>query len=314
MIGENTLDKKQWKHKIGGNVIGTVLCFFMLAGAAALCIWFDKTGNGAILLGRIILVVFAVAFALSLYRVVFFKVLIGRDGFFYQSAPGNGRYYRYSELRNAWVSAGKETSSMSTFYLQFETREGSITRIAILEADTDAADYLVKRVAAVAASDATGMEDDQRDHIISGKIKGLTKIAVIGSIFAIVMWLSYTLFEEGLPPLTYALSAIAVFCAFVYVIMHYFFYRIEILRDGFYCRTNPFNGHSYKYRDISNCKLIESRKRYGSAYRRGVRETHYLDYLVFTDNTGKEHRIMYDKSLFEREMRILESRINKNHS
>ena len=308
------MEEKQWKHKIGGNLVGTILVFIMTVGMAALCIWFEKSNNGAILLGRIILVVFAVAFALSLYRVVFFKVLIDRDGFFYQSAPGNGRYYRYSELRNAWVSAGKETNSTSTFYLQFETREGSITRIAILEADTDAADYLVKRVAAVAASDATGMEDDQRDHIISGKIKGLTKIAVIGSIFAIVMWLSYTLFEEGLPPLTYALSAIAVFCAFAYVIMHYFFYRIEILRDGFYCRTNPFNGQSYKYRDISNCKRIESRKRYGSAYRRGVRETHYLDYLIFTDKSGKEHRIMYDKSLFEREMRILESRINKNHS
>ena len=308
------MEEKQWKHKIGGNLVGTSLVFIMTVGMAALCIWFEKSSNGAILLGRIILVVFAVAFALSLYRVVFFKVLIGRDGFFYQSAPGNGRYYRYSELRNAWVSSGKETNSTSTFYLQFETREGSITRIAILEADTDAADYLVKRVAAVAASDATGMEDDQRDHIISGKIKGLTKIAVIGSIFAIVMWLSYTLFEEGLPPLTYALSAIAVFCAFAYVIMHYFFYRIEILRDGFYCRTNPFNGRSYNYREITNCKLLESRKRYGSAYRRGVRKTHYLDYLVFTDKTGKEHRIMYDKGLFEREMRILESRINKNHS
>ena len=308
------MEEKQWKHKIGGNLVGTILVFIMTVGMAALCIWFEKSSNGAILLGRIILVVFAVAFALSLYRVVFFKVLIGRDGFFYQSAPGNGRYYRYSELRNAWVSSGKETNSTSTFYLQFETREGSITRIVILEADTDAADYLVKRVAAVAASDATGMEDDQRDHIISGKIKGLTKIAVIGSIFAIVMWLSYTLFEEGLPPLTYALSAIAVFCAFAYVIMHYFFYRIEILRDGFYCRTNPFNGRSYNYREITNCKLLESRKRYGSAYRRGVRKTHYLDYLVFTDKTGKEHRIMYDKGLFEREMRILESRINKNHS
>lgn len=308
------MDKKQWKYKIGGNVIGTVLCFIMLAGAAALCIWFKKTGNGAILPGRIILVAFAVAFALSLYRVVFFKVLIDRDGFFYQSAPGNGRCYRYSELRNAWVSADKETNSTSTFCLQFETREGSIVRIAILEADMDAADYLVKRVAAVVPSDVTGMEDDQRDHIISGKIKGLTKIVVIGAIFAIVMWLSYTLFEEGLPPLTYALTAIAAFCALVYVVMHYFFYRIEILRDGFYCRTNPFNGQSYKYRDITNCKLIESRKRYGSAYRSGVRKTYYLDYLVFTDNTGKERRIVYDKSLFEREMRILESRINKNNS
>ncbi len=308
------MEKKQWEYKIGGNLVGTILVFIMTVGMAALCLWFQKTGNGAILIGRIILAVFAVAFALSLYRVVFFKVRIGRDGFFYQSAPGNGRYYRYSELRNAWVSAGKETNSTSTFYLQFETREGAITRIAILEADMEAADYLVKRVAAVSASDATGMEDDQRDHIISGKIKGLMKIAVMGSIFAIVMWLSYTLFEEGLPPITYALSAIAVCCGFVYVVMHTFFYRIEILRDGFYCRTNPFNGRSYKYRDITNCKLIESRKRYGSAYRRGVRETHYLDYLVFTDNTGKERRIAYDKSLFEREMRILESRINKNHS
>ena len=308
------MEEKQWKHKIGGNLVGTILVFIMTVGMAALCIWFEKSSNGAILLGRIILVVFAVAFALSLYRVLFFKVLIDRDGFFYQSAPGNGRHYRYRELRNAWVSSGKETNSTSTFYLQFETREGEITRIAILEADMDAADYLVKRVAAVATSNATGMEDDGRDHIISGKIKGLTKIAVIGSILAIVMWLSYSLFEEGLPPITYALSAIGVFCAFVYVIMHIFFYRIEILRDGFYCRTNPFNGRSYKYRDITNCKLLESRKRYGSAYRRGVRKTHYLDYLVFTDKTGKEHRIMYDKGLFEREMRILESRINKNHS
>lgn len=174
--------------------------------------------------------------------------------------------------------------------------------------------YLVKRVAAVAASDVTGMEDDQRDHIISGKVQGLTRIAVIGSICAIVMWLSYTFIQEGLPPLTYALTAVATFCALVYVVMHYFFYRIEIFRDGFYCRTNPFDGRSYMYREITNCKLIESRKKYGSAYRSGVRKTHYLYYLVFTDNTGKERRIAYDKSLFEREMRILESRINKNHS
>ena len=308
------MEKKQWKYKIGGNTIGTVLCFVMLAGAAALCLWLEKTGNGAILFGRIILLVFAVVFLLGLYRVVFFKVLIDRDGFFYQSAPGNGRYYRYTELRNAWVNASKETNSTSTFYLQFETREGAIVRIAILEADLDAADYLVKRVAAVAASDATGMEDDQRDHIISGKVQGLTKIAVIGSIFAIVMWLSYTLIQEGLPPLTYALTAIAAFCALVYVVMHYFFYRIEILCDGFYCRTNPFNGRFYKYRDITNCKLIENRRQYGSAYRRGVRKTHYLYALVFTDKTGKERRIEYDKSLFEREINILASRINKNQS
>lgn len=307
------MDKKQWEYKIGGNIIGTVLCFIMLAGAAALCIWFEKTGNGAILLGRIILLAFAAAFALGLYRVVFFKVLIGRDGFFYQSAPGNGRYYRYSELRNAWVSKERGSNGAGACYLQFETRVGAIVRIAILEADLDAADYLVESVAAVVASDTTGMEDDQRDHIISGKTKGLTKIAVIGAIFAIVMWLSYTLFKEGLPAPTYTLSALAVFCALVYVIIHYLFYRIEIKRDGFYCRTNPFNGKTYKYRDITNCRLIESRRRYGSTYH-GSRRTYYIHFLIFTDKFGKEHRIQYDKSLFEREIHILETRINKRQS
>ena len=76
------MGNKQWKYKITGNVIGTILVFIMLVGMVALCLWFHKTDNGAIVFGRIILIIFAVAFILSLYRVLFFKVLIGKDGFF----------------------------------------------------------------------------------------------------------------------------------------------------------------------------------------------------------------------------------------
>lgn len=112
----------------------------------------------------------------------------------------------------------------------------------------------------------------------------------------------------------YALPAIASFCALVYLVVHYLFYRIEILRDGFYCRTNPFNGRFYKYRDITNCKLIEQRKRFGSAYHHGVRKTHYLYYLIFTDKSGKERRLEYDKGLFEREINILASRMKQSQS
>ena len=315
MIGEIALDKKQWKYKIGGGVgCGTILVFLMMVGMAALCLWFHKTGNGAIVLGRIILIVFAAAFGLSLYRTLFFKVLIDKDGFYYQSAPGNGRHYRYSEIRNAWVSSGKETNGTSTRYCQFETREGSIVRIAITEADMDAADYIVERVAAVAVNDATGMEDDHRNHIISGKTQGLTRIAVLGFIFGIVMLLSCSLHHEGLVPIGYILPAIATFCALVYFVMHYFFYKIEIKRDGFYCRTHPFNGQLYRYRDIASCKVIEKRRKSGSMHRHGVRKTHYLHYLVFTDKAGKEHRIQYDKGLFEREINILASRINQSQS
>lgn len=306
------MENKQWKYKIGGNLVGTILVFIMTVGMAALCLWFQKTGNGAILLGRIILTMFAVAFVLGLYRAIFFKVLINKDGFYHQSAPGNGRYYRYSEIRRAWISSGRETNSHEATYCNYETRDGKIVRIAITGADTDAAEYLIKRVEAVAVSNVAGTEDDMRDHTISGKVQGITRIAVLCFIIGIVMWLSHSLAQEGLPPIGYVLPVIASICALVYLVVHYLFYRIDIRRDGFYCRTNPFNGQFYKYRDITNCKEIERRRRTGSMHRHGGRRTHYLHYLIFTDKSGKEHRIQYDKGLFEREINILVSRINQS--
>lgn len=315
MIGEVILEKKQWKYKIGGGVgCGTILVFIMTVGMAALCLWFHKTGNDAILLGRIILTMFAAAFVLSLYRTIFFKVLINKDGFYYQSAPGNGRYYRYSEIRRAWLSSGRETNSNTATYCNYETRDGKIVRIAITGADTDAAEYLIKRVEAVAFSEVTATEDDQRDITISGKVQGLTRIGILVCIIGIVLWLSFSLAREGLPPVSYVPATIASACALVYMIAHYLFYRIDIKRDGFYCRTNPFNGQFYKYRDIASCKLIETRRKRGSVYRAGTRKTYYLYYLVFTDRSGKEHRIQYDKSLFEREINILLARMNQGQS
>lgn len=307
------MDQKQWKYKIGGNVVGTILAFIMLAGMAALCLWFEKTGNGAILLGRIILLMFAVAFVLGLYRTLFFKVLIDRDGFYHQSAPGNGRYYRYSEIRRAWISSGRETNSHEATYCNYETRDGKTVRIAITGADTDAAEYLIERVEAVAAL-GVAETDDMREHTISGKVQGITRIAVLCFIIGIVMWLSYSVAQEGLPPIGYVLSVIASLCALVYLVVHYLFYRIDIRRDGFYCRTNPFNGQFYKYRDIASCRVIERRRRTGSVHSHGGRRTHYLYYLIFTDKSGKEHRIQYDKGLFEREINILASRINQSQS
>lgn len=305
------MGNKQWKYKITGNVIGTILVFIMLVGMVALCLWFHKTDNGAIVFGRIILIIFAVAFILSLYRVLFFKVLIGKDGFFYQSAPGNGRYYRYNEIRKAWLSSGRETNANTAIYCNYETQDGKTVRIAITGADTDAANYLIKRASAVAASDGVRMEDSLQDYIISGKTQGVTRIAVMCFIFGIIMWLSYNLAKEGMPLVDDVLPLLAAFCALVYVVMHYFFYRIEIKRDGFYCRTNPFNGQFYEYRNIVNCKVVEQRKKFGSAYRKGVRKTHYMHYLIFTDKSGKEKSIKYDKGLFEREISILVSRMEE---
>ena len=236
------MDKKKWKHKITSGLTGVILSVIMLAIFGGLAIWFHVSQNDAIIIGRILVIFAAVAFVLALYRAVFFKVLIGKDGFFYQTAPGNGRYYHYYEIRKMWISSGNETNSQQMTYCNFETNEGKISRIFFMGVNLDAVDYLMKRVEAVETTDSSGATDDGRDLVISGKVQGGIRIAVVVFILAI---------------------------------------------------------------------LLEERKKFGSVRGRGVRETHYFYYLIFTDASNKKHRILYNKALFEREMNVLVSRIEQ---
>ena len=93
------MTNKQWKYKITSGLTGVILSFIMLAIFGGLAIWFHISQNDAIIISRILVIFAALAFALALYRAVFFKVLIDKEGFYYQTAPGNGRYYHYYEIR-----------------------------------------------------------------------------------------------------------------------------------------------------------------------------------------------------------------------
>ena len=83
------------------------------------------------------------------------------------------------------------------------------------------------------------------------------------------------------------------------------FFKLMIQKDGFYCRTNPFDGRYYRYGDILDCCLVEAE--------RGTRrhETYYAYYMKFTDRANRTHRVLYDKSLYEQEMNELVARIER---
>lgn len=255
------MGNQQWTHKITSGKAGVILSFIMLVGFGALAFWFHSTGNDAIIIGRIVVIFAAVAFFLALYRAVFFKVLIGKDGFFHQSHPGNGRYYRYSEIRKAWVSSGRETNAQETNYCNYETNEGKIVRFFITGANMDAVAFFLKRVEAVDVIGTDRTTDDMRDFVISGKVQGIQRIVVVGFILTVFLILENSLEKEGFPPVISILPIIVSLCSAVYVIVQYFFYKIEIQKDGFYCRTNPFNGRYYRYRDITCGTVREVRKK-----------------------------------------------------
>ena len=307
----NRTEPKNCEYKITNGLTGLILSLVMLLAFGGLTYWFYITHNGAIIIGKIIVIFAALAFVLALYRALFFKVLIYKDGFYYQTAPCNGRYYNYSEIRRIWVSSGRETNGIETNYCNFERNDGKIFRFNFIGVSIDAVDYLIERAESVEKVDNTVLNDDEREHIISGKVQGLQRIVVVIFIFAIILIMTKVLATSGLPPLTYILPVVLAAVAIALIIGYYFFYKIEIKKDGFYYRTNPFNGKYFEYSNIVECKLMEKQRKVGSAYHRGVRETHYFYFLIFTDTTNKKHKILYDKALFEREMNILVSRIKQ---
>lgn len=305
------MEDRKWEYRITSGLTGVILSFILLATFGGMAIWFHVSQNDAIIIGRILVIFAALAFSLALHRAIFFKVLIDKNGFFYQTAPVNGRYYNYHEIRRMWISSGMEATAQEMTYCNFETKEGRIFRFFFMGINSDAVDYLIERVEAAKSDDNSKEKEADNEIIISGKVQGGQRLAIVIFIFAILLLLTNSLVKQGLPPITAILPIVIAAVSLVLMIVHNLFYKIQIQKDGFYCRTTPFDGKYYKYCDITNCKLIEERKKFGSVRGSGTRETRYFYFLVFTDTTNKTHKILYNKALFEREMNILVSRIEQ---
>jgi len=302
--------EQQWKYKITSGIMGVILSAIMLAGFGALAIWMHNTQNGAIVIGRIVVIFAALAFVLALYRALFFKVLIGKDGFFYQSNPMNGKQYSFHEIKEAWISSGRETNANEMNYCNFETNSGKVIRFFYTGADLDAVEYFLERVEK-AQSIQLEQHVEQKEYHISGKVQGIQKIAVMLFLMGILCLLVNPLLREGLSIVSVYFPIILALFSLIYLIIHYCFYKIHIDEKGFFYQTNPFNGKTYKYDEIVECEIVEIRRRTGSVHRPGSRRTYYLHYFVFTDSTGKERKIAFDKSLFEHEINVLKSRIEQ---
>ena len=306
------MEDRKWEHRITSGLTGVILSFILLAAFGSLAIWFRVSQNDAIIISRILVIFAALAFSLALYRAIFFKVLIDKNGFFYQTAPGNGRYYNYREIRRMWISSGKEATAQQTTYCNFETSDGKTSRFFFMGINSDAVDYLMERVETATSVDTNSkIKEADNEIIISGKVQGGQRLAVVVFIFVILLLLTDSLVKQGLPLITAILPIVMAAVSIVMMVFHNLFYKIQIQKDGFYCRTNPFDGKYYKYSDITKCKLIEERKKFGSVRGSGTRETRYFYFLAFADTTNKTRKILYNKALFEREMNILLSRIEQ---
>ena len=300
------MEERNWKYKIT-NQTGVIVAFFMLALFGGVTFWLYTAHNGAYILVGGLAALMAIAFVLSVYSALFFKVFVDKDGFYFQTAPGNGWFYRYSEIRDMWLSSGRETNARQSTYCNFETTEGK--RLRFLVYDIDAADYMIERVEAM----GNKSEEDDLDCeiVITGKKEAgfmviPTILSILMAVVAVMIFLA-----SNLPPVLVAIPVVLELMSLGQILCLGLFYKVDIQKDGFYCRTNPFDGRYYRYSDILDCRLVESQRKFGSRYRGRVRKTYYFYDLKFIDRAHQTHRLPYNKSLYEGEMDELVARIER---
>ena len=295
------MEERNWKYKITGNWTAIIAVAITTVVSGGFTFWLYTAHDGAFVGLGGLTAFFAIICVLSAYGAMSFKLLVDQNGFYFRTKPGNGRYYRYREIRSMWLATDKETDLQQATYCNFETVEGKRTRFLVLDPQLDAVDYMIERVEAVGAS----REEDDRDRefVIPGK-KKVGGLAIFAVLLLPVLYL--ILFVWTSMPLILRIIPVAVVLIPVVKVFSYgLFFKLMIQKDGFYCRTNPFDGRYYRYGDILDCCLVEAE--------RGTRrhETYYAYYMKFTDRANRTHRVLYDKSLYEREMNELVARIER---
>lgn len=119
----------------------------MLAIFGGVSVLLHLADNGAYFFTDI-LTAFVLAIALySVYCLLFVKLMIGGEGFYFQTSPFGGRYYSYSDVSKAWLSSGTTFGGIpSGFYFNFKTVEGKVFRFQYQNYQSDEIEYLAKKI------------------------------------------------------------------------------------------------------------------------------------------------------------------------
>lgn len=296
------MEERNWKYKITGNWTAVIAVAITTAVFGGVAFWCRTAGNQGGLVGfGGLTAFFAIVCIRLIYAELSFRLLVDESGFYFRTTLRDGRYYRYHEIRSMWLATDKETDLQQATYCNFETMDGKRSRFLVFDPQLDAVDYMIERVEAV--GDSREEDDRDREFVIPGKRKvgGLMIFAVLllPVLYSILfVWTSMPLILRIIPVAVVLIPVVKVFS-------YGLFFKLMIQKDGFYCRTNPFDGRYYRYGDILDCCLVEAE--------RGTRrhETYYAYYMKFTDRANRTHRVLYDKSLYEREMNELVARIER---
>lgn len=304
------MEDNRWKYKIRSRKLPVFLTLIMFAAFGGLTVWLYSADNGAfIFTGLFSAILLALVIATS-YRLAFFKVLIGKDGFYYQTGLSNGKLYNYTDVEKAWINSGEAQNRANEDYCNIEIRGMPVIRFQFFYADSKGIDYLIKRIETFAKKETTEHRNERAEYLIDGKVFGKTRIVIAIVLLIVVAIIDAVIINvTGQMYLAVPGVVMALFIL-IYLINSNMFFKVKIEENGFYCRTNPFNGQYYEYGEIIDCKRIKKIVRTRAHYYEAAQRRYYF-FFEFTDVCGKTRRFLFEDPIHGHEVNILKERIEK---
>ena len=297
----------EWKHKVTARKGPVIVCAVMFAMFASLTMWLYSVQNGACLFTGIFSGILLLLLAITTHRLMFFKVLIGQHEVFYQTNAFNGTTYPYRNLVKAWVSKGADYNGAHQAYCNLETREKGVIRFLLDDPEDPGIEYMIRQIKQAKKYPTGNQNPKDQDYIIDGKVFGKTKMVIGIVIVLIIGAFDFVLYKASGQIFMEILGIFLAGYVLVSFIVNFAFFKIHIGQDGFFYRTNPFNGRSFRYDEIAHCRLFTKKVR---IRRRGQADLpRYYYFFEFTDKTGTTRKFSYENPLHEHEVQVLKERI-----
>ncbi|MCI8497055.1 MAG: hypothetical protein HFE85_02230 [Clostridiales bacterium] len=298
------MKNQQWEYKVGAQPMGFLALGILLAVFGGITVWLYLARNGMFVFTGLFAVFALLLTVYSVYQAIFVKAFIGETGFYIQTKPGNGRYYDYSEMVEAWE--GCEQIDLSTHCcFSFRTLEGQVVRFPFPASQEDAFTYLLIQAGYAPENDeeAAPVRNRSWEYQIDGKLNGVSYMVTLFIATIMFGWLAVLQFQAQ--PGQFPIAALGFICITVVLLrflivlsIRYFCFKVQLDGEGFFVQTNPLNGKYYQYSDIRSCTVSMVTGRSTYAY-----------FFVFTDKSGKTTRFRFEQNFYDYEIQILKERI-----
>lgn len=136
------MEEDKWVYEIGKDGFAVVFPLIGLVISGGIAIALALANNPAVFFMSLFALFMLVMTLMVLYRQFIMKFLVGENGFYHQTKPGNGRYHRYSELVNAWTAFGGGTNAL---YFYYQLPGQSPVRFYYNLMDDEAVEYMLSK-------------------------------------------------------------------------------------------------------------------------------------------------------------------------